>query len=83
MALHIGYLGGHPLHGQESRGLSGPGDKTADGKAPVEDTRDEVDINIDGDVTEGGRFFENGGINQAAPEQVCTVYCYAITVRPM
>ena len=42
-----------------------------------------MDIDLGGDITGGGGVLDYGGIHQAAPEHGCTVYCYAITVRPV
>ena len=55
----------------------------ADGTAPVEDTRREVDINLVGDDKGGGGVVDDEVIHQAAPEHGCTVHIYTITVRPM
>ena len=51
--------------------------------APAEDTGQEVDTHLNGNVTGGGRVLENGVIHKAAPEHVRAVHCYAITVRPV
>ena len=49
----------------------------ADGTAPAEDIRQEVDINlVDNDKVRGG-VIKDEGIHQAEPEHVHTVYCYA------
>ena len=82
-ALRIGYLGDHPLHGQGSGGVSGPGGDTVDGTAPAEDTGREVEIHFGGNGKGGYGVLDNGGINQEAQEHGRTVYCYAITVRPV
>ena len=38
VALHIGDLGGHPLHGKVSGGVSVPGGETADREALAAET---------------------------------------------
>ena len=62
-------------------GGSGPGSDTAEGTAPVEDFRQEVEIHIGGDGKLGGGVLDDGGINQAEPEHGHTVHRYKITVR--
>ena len=53
------------------------------GKLPCEDNGRDVEIHLDGGSNGGGGVLDNGGICQAALEHGRTVYCYAITVRPM
>ena len=55
----------------------------ADGKAPAEDTGREMEIHIGSGGKKEGRILYNGGLYQAAAEHSRTVYCYAITVRPV
>ena len=60
-----------------------PGGKTADRTDPSEDNGQEVEIHLSGGGKGCGGVLDGGGICQAAPEHSCTVYCYAITVRPV
>ena len=69
--------------GKALGGGSGPGDKTADGTAPAEDTIRAVDIHLVGDDKGGGGVIDNEGIHQAAPEHGRTLHLYTITVRPV
>ena len=69
--------------GKALGGVSGPGGETADGTAPVEDTGQEVDIHLGGDVTWGGGVLDDGGIHQEEPEHGSTVHLYTITDRPV
>ena len=82
-ALRSGYLGGHPLHGKGPGGDPYLGGKTADGTAPTEDNRQEVEIYLCGGGKGGGGVLDDGLIRQAAPAHSCTVHFYAITVRPV
>ena len=72
-----------PRVGKALGGGSGPGVKTADRTAPVEDTGREVGIHIGGDSKGRGKVIEDGGIYQVSPEHGRTVHSYAITIRPV
>ena len=72
-----------PPHGQVPGGVSDPDGNTADGTATAEDNGRDVEIHLGGSGKGGDRVLHDGGIRQAAPKHGFTVYCYAITVRPM
>ena len=76
-------LGGHLPHGHGPGGVSDPCGKMADGTAPTEDNRRDVEIHPGGGGKGGGGFLDDGGIGQAAPEHGHILYRYAITVRPV
>ena len=61
-------MGGHPPHGKGPRGVSDPGGETAEGTAPAEDTRKEVEIHLSGGGKGGGGIIDDGGVYQAAAE---------------
>ena len=42
-----------------------------------------MEIKLGGGVKGGSGFLGNGGIRQSESEHGCTVYCYAINVRPV
>ena len=82
-ALRIRNLGGHPPHGMDLGGVSGPGEKTDDGEDPAEETGREVDVHLGSDGKGGGGVTEDGGIHLAVPEHGSIVPCYTITVGPV
>ena len=49
----------------------------------MEDNGRHLEIHLGGGGKVGDGFPDDGGIRQASPENGRTVYCYAITVRPM
>ena len=55
----------------------------ADGTAPAEDIRREVDINLVDNDKVGGGVIKDEGIHQAEPEHGHTVHLYTITVIPV
>ena len=63
-ALWIRYLGGHPLNGKISWGVSVLGGDTADGEAPSEETGQELDIHLGGNGKGGGGVHDDGGLHQ-------------------
>ena len=52
-------------------------------RAHAEDNGQDVGIHVGGGSKGGGRFLDDGGILQAAPEHGHTVYFYSITVKPV
>ena len=68
---------------ERPRGVSEPGDETADGKDPAENNRRDVEIKLGGGSKGDGRVLGDGGILQADPEHGRIVYRYAITVIPV
>ena len=72
-----------PRMGTALGGVSDTGGKTDDGTAPAEDNGWDIEIHLSSGGKGGSGFLDDGGIRQAAPEHGRTVYCYAITVRPV
>ena len=62
-----------PSMGKALGGGSDPGGEMADGKPPVEDNGRDVEIYLGGGGKGGGRFPDDVGIRQAAPEHSRTV----------
>ena len=56
-----------PRMGKALRVGSNPGSKTADGTAPTEDNRQDMEIHYIRVGKGGGRDLKDGGIRQAAP----------------
>ena len=69
--------------GKAQGGVSDPGGEMADRTDTAEENRLDVEIHLGGGSKGGVRILDDGEINQAAPEHSNTVYCYAITVRPV
>ena len=65
--------------GKAVGGASDAGGETDNGTTLVEDTRQEVQILLDGNGKGGDRVLDDGGINQAVTEHSRTVHRYAIT----
>ena len=61
---------------QVARRLMGGGDPTAE-------TWWELEVHLDGGGKGGGGVLDDGGINSAMTENGRTVYCYAVTDRPV
>ena len=64
-------------------GVSYPCGESADRTDTAEDNGWDVEIHLVGGRKGGGGFLGDGGIRQAEPEHVRTVYRHAITVIPM
>ena len=76
-------MGGHPPYGQGPGGVSFPGGDMDDGKSPAEDNIWDVEIHLGRGSKGGGGVLDDIVIRQVDPEQVHTVYRYAITFRPL